>query len=331
MQDDNRDFPAGDVHYNACSYSYYMTDNSRGLEQAEVNDHVQNQLLSINSMEDLKECPELYLLWEKTMMLLHRGRILQRATQKPGLVVYDVVCAGLPSIVAWFADKLYPNTLGTRDSQGFLPLHHAIREMVNNDLRVVFGGNLSIANGSMYKFLVSAFPEAAQYLDVNGRLPLTFLLHEKTVCLDDAETLMKAEPRALITRDIKTAYYPFMTAAGRERFKTYYGHRGKSKEGLSLVYMLLRANPLAISSGIKENDHEIYLKKKLAMAESKVTRLEKENATLAAENKKLRSELQSSKNEASAGKRSASTGPPADGAKKARVMHQAYSNRTPSI
>lgn len=201
-------------------------------------------------------------------------------------------------------------------------------EFITNELQVKFTGELSKANDSVINMILSAQPEAAQYLNPGGSLPLsTFFMNVLSrPSLKDIESPMQVEPGALITRDKKTCFYPFMMAA----------IWSETPRTLDNVYTLLRANPMAVRIGMKDSRYEVYLKKNLAASNEKVEALMEENKKLSAaaaerernhtqelamlkkENERLHAELQRYKSGGCASKRRRSNSPPED-TKKARV------------
>lgn len=77
---------------------------------------------------------------------------------------------------------------------------------------------------------------------------------------------MPSREHLLVTRNVKSRFYPFMEAA--------------STKDATTIYTLLRANPVVVTIFIKPNIHEVYLKEKLAAAEKRVKELVDENKAL---------------------------------------------------
>jgi len=64
--------------------------------------------------------------------------------------------------------------------------------------------------------MVDSFPEAANFPDCNGRLPMSLYIESGKHWNAGLETLFRASTRSIETRDVRTHMYPFMLAAARE-------------------------------------------------------------------------------------------------------------------
>jgi predicted RNase H-like nuclease (RuvC/YqgF family) len=140
-------------------------------------------------------------------------------------------------------------------------------------------GIASDVQKSIFAFLLGRFPDGARFADNDGRLPLALALEASAPLESVIEPLIAAAPDALVTRDTKTRFWPFLLAAA-------------SEYSLDDALALLKSNPAVLtfrrkseyeleveqlmSRGIK---YEKLQQEKLAL-EDKVEVLEEENASL---------------------------------------------------
>jgi len=90
--------------------------------------------------------------------------------------------------------------------------------------------------------LIRFNPQAARMMDAEGRLPIDFLAENPNACdADVLEEMVRAEPRAVDTRDLKYHRHPFLTAALAGAHQ-------------SSIYHLLRAQPHVIKHFLHETD-----------------------------------------------------------------------------
>jgi ankyrin repeat protein len=108
-----------------------------------------------------------------------------------------------------------------RDEQQRTPLHVAA---INGQ-----------CDADAFETLMKANPKAPRMTDNDGRLPIDVAAespYTKPHCL---ALLMKGEPRAINTRDLKNLYYPFLTSAL------------STEQNATNTYFLLRARPEVLS------------------------------------------------------------------------------------
>ena len=215
-------------------------------------------------------------------------------------VVHHLVKSNAPSVLIWFALRLFPEQALTRDVFGNLPLHYAI-EQFHRPMNITTAKNYSLPEACALKLLLNAAPTAASYHNLNGETPLYCLVELSTgykhrnsyssykhgnIPLDVIMDLIRAEPRSLITRDNTTHLLPFMVHATsfnydkvdvrKDRKKDRYSYSSsdiapkpqpRNDPRFDLLYTLIRENPSAVSSGIKPTAYEKYLEDKLKRLE----------------------------------------------------------------
>lgn len=123
-----------------------------------------------------------------------------------------------PTIVVRYALEQFSSQASQRDSKGRTPLHIAVTD----------------CQGEVIFLLADFYPPAARMTDKEGRLPID-LAAEYGKDSHVVNILIKAEPRAVDTRDLRDKRYPFLSAALSER------------STVSTTYELLRAKPHVIS------------------------------------------------------------------------------------
>mmetsp|Transcript_1551 Transcript_1551/g.2120 ORF Transcript_1551/g.2120 Transcript_1551/m.2120 type:complete len:373 (-) Transcript_1551:672-1790(-) len=107
-----------------------------------------------------------------------------------------------------------------RDQRGRTPLHVAVSTDVN---------------AQALEILLRANPKAPRMTDNEGRLPIDLAAESSRIPLKGLAMLMKGEPRAIDTRDLRDGHYPFVSAALED------------KGSVNNTYFLLRAKPEVLS------------------------------------------------------------------------------------
>jgi ankyrin repeat protein len=109
-----------------------------------------------------------------------------------------------------------------RNSMGQTPLHIAASSRFPT-------------TDALIECLIASNPASPRMTDKEGRLPIDLAAEVgKTEC-QGLSWLLKGEPRAIDTRDLRDGYYPFLSAALGEH------------SGVSTTYYLLRAKPHVLS------------------------------------------------------------------------------------
>mmetsp|Transcript_13484 Transcript_13484/g.23506 ORF Transcript_13484/g.23506 Transcript_13484/m.23506 type:complete len:418 (-) Transcript_13484:419-1672(-) len=109
-----------------------------------------------------------------------------------------------------------------RDSLGRTPLHIAAH----------IG---SCCSTEALEALIHANPKAPRMTDNEGRLPIDWAAESPDTPLKNLSLLIKGEPRAVDTRDLRDGHYPFVSAAISEH------------TSINNTYYLLRAKPHVLS------------------------------------------------------------------------------------
>ena len=156
------------------------------------------------------------------------------------------------------AIRLFPWQVRERDEQGYLPVQRAamclrtegvdenqywLNEGVNQKPLYfrLFPENRAVDNP--ITIFVNAYPDGAQALDKDFKLPLHWAIETGKQWNEGVQTLVKAAPLALATRDGQHHMYPFMMAA--------------MNGNVGLTFKLLMANPMIVQSGILCKSEEV--------------------------------------------------------------------------
>lgn len=155
------------------------------------------------------------------------------------------------------AIMLFPWQVRERDEEGYLPLHRAAMcdrsEGVDEEQ---YWLNKGVNQKPLYHRLypenraednpitifVNAFPDGARALDKDFKMPLHWAIETGKQWNEGVQSLVKAAPLALGTRDGKLGVYPFMMAA--------------MIGNLDLTLELLLENPMMVASGISPEGKE---------------------------------------------------------------------------
>jgi ankyrin repeat protein len=133
--------------------------------------------------------------------------------------LHTILCLeGCPTSIIGKTLQHFPTQAFERDSLGRTPLHIAVM----------------YCKAPVISLLANFYPPAARMTDSEGRLPID-LAAEYGTDSEVVSTLIRAEPRAVDTRDLRDKRYPFLAAALSER------------STVSTTYELLRAKPHVIS------------------------------------------------------------------------------------
>ena len=149
---------------------------------------------------------------------------------RPAPLVHAIIeCGGHPNIVK-HALKLNPDEIAHRDSKGRTPLSIAsekvniLPEIIDLLLNSEECGDAS----------------AARIANNNRRLPLHLAVESGRTLNNGVESILRAEPLALQTRDMETRLYPFQLAA----IPTF----GWDNSNIDTIYSLLFAAPNVIDT-----------------------------------------------------------------------------------
>jgi ankyrin repeat protein len=116
----------------------------------------------------------------------------------------------------------YADQASERDALGRTPLHIAAH----------IG---SCCSTEALESLIRANPKAPRMTDNEGRLPIDWAAESPHTPFKNLSLLIKGEPRAIDTRDLRDGHYPFVSAAISEH------------TSVNNTYYLLRAKPHVLS------------------------------------------------------------------------------------
>ena len=192
--------------------------------------------LLLNQPIDTRD-PGIVQLMYRVLLLLNAmtGRDTEGSPQ-PVSLVHEVVTyqtqLGISNVIPLVV-RLHPEQLSYIDAHGNLPLHIAACTSVEKT-RQRYRRFQSVDAVSV---LVDAYPQAASIANRDGRLALHLALERgKRTWNEGISKLLDAAPRALMTRDVKTHFYPVQLAALNTRDKD-------DLESLNTVLELLLAWP----------------------------------------------------------------------------------------
>jgi hypothetical protein len=201
------------------------------------------------------------LLWEiLTLLVQSTATTLGSLAPESFLMIHTLVSLQCPAIVIQEALRRFPEQALQRDAQGRTPLllavallKHApttkninktnttsptssattnvILDQVDDDERTAVICELLRGNAAA----------AARMTDAEGRLAIDLLSEQGVYNVQLFEAMVRAEPRAVHTRDLKNKQHPFLTAA-----------LAGEKSNVASVYHLLRAQPHVIRYFLNE-------------------------------------------------------------------------------
>ena len=219
------------------------------------------------------------LFWVKVVSLLKAFSKTQHDEVGDFHLVHTAMSSpSCPPAVAHITSLLFPEELAVRDSYGCFPLHHAAkREWYSFDWRneendaaaskLLQGESLELLNN-----VIRATPsDVTRVVDNGGRLVLHHVIetfvsacsrcrvmssHKDVVAsmLETLKDIVQQYPESLERRDGQTKLYPFLQAtASATTHRSQPSPNGfpvpsPDEMPLSIVYMLLRENPLLVSS-----------------------------------------------------------------------------------
>lgn len=226
--------------------------------------------------EEIVSC----LFWVKVVSLLKAVSRAQNLGMDDNfnLVHTAMSSPSCPPPLAHITSLLFPEDLSVRDSSGRFPLHHAaMREWYCFDMRnhVYDTAASRFLEGESIELLKNAIqaspPEVSRVVDDSGRLVLHHAIEtfvracsrchivsshgsERSAVewmLEALKSLLLQYPESLERRDGQTKLYPFLQAtASATSYRFPSSQSVPDKMSLSIVYMLLRENPLLVSSAV---------------------------------------------------------------------------------
>ena len=205
----------------------------------------QQEITSINDHDDESSS---FPCKKKTSRKKHRNHhedgVKDTNTFRP---LHCAVASPVPLAFTAFLYPLNPHHLHEKNQMGRLPLSIAVSSLDLNDHPEIFV--------PLIKHLMYLDPRAVSTQDWTGKLPLVLAIESGKSWENGISALLKAEPRALSTRDELSRMYPFMLASVKEYTvskneddKDEYDFVEMNK--LDLTYMLLRESPECVRIGI---------------------------------------------------------------------------------
>eukprot|EP00797_Seminavis_robusta_P017351 Sro2599_g332280.2 (419) ;mRNA; r:9730-10986 len=166
-------------------------------------------------------------LWQVLTVLVQS--VVITSPGKTFQMVHALVSLRCPAAIMAEALRRFPDQAVERDAQGRTPLLIAVAMLQQQPQH---GGDMC----KVICELLKCNKNAARMTDHEGRLAIDTLAEAGVYDEQLFECLVKAEPRAVDTRDLKNKQHPFITAA----------MAGPDKSNASSVYHLLRAKPHVI-------------------------------------------------------------------------------------
>jgi hypothetical protein len=198
------------------------------------------------------------VLWE-ILTLLVQSTITTCGSLEPEpfLMIHNLVSLQCPAIVIREALRRFPQQAVQRDAQGRTPLLLAVA-LLKNALTTTTNNKTTTTTTTTTNLILDQVDDdertavicellrgkaaaAARMTDVEGRLAIDLLSEQGVYNVQLFEAIVRAEPRAVDTRDLKNKQHPFLTAA-----------MAGEKSNVASVYHLLRAQPHVIRYFLNE-------------------------------------------------------------------------------
>lgn len=145
-------------------------------------------------------------------------------------------CPSCPTSLFSFLLVLYRNSIGTKDTRGFLPLHYACLD---------YRSNRSIGALTKIDLLLNEHPHSAsEPEDSSGRIPLFLALRGGISWEEGVMRLIEAVPRSLQATDTPTQLPAFAVAAMEQVTENKAENEPRH---LTLIFKLLRKDPSMIT------------------------------------------------------------------------------------
>ena len=189
------------------------------------------------------------VLWE-ILTLLIQSTTPATASLEPFLMVHTLVSLHCPAIVIQEALRRFPQQAVQRDAQGRTPLLLAVALLKNAPTTATNNKTSNVIldqvddderTAVICELLRGNAAAAARMTDAEGRLAIDLLSEQGIYNVQLFEAMVRAEPRAVDTRDLKNKQHPFLTAA-----------LAGEKSNVASVYHLLRAQPHVIRYFLNE-------------------------------------------------------------------------------
>lgn len=248
---------------------YFVSNNPSCQKSAPKLEHVLKNFQDMDSITSICDLSgKLLDLWEKTATILFFRSTNSVENSSSRYIIHAIARSGggdtcwCPSIVMWFALKMFGDQVCCQDEHGDLPIHIAASSPVHKILYVpekLVGKNISRdINRSVIEMLIQYYPNSVKIENTQKRLPLNIAIDSSQRWENGINCLLRAYPDSLDIADGKTHLFPFMLAASSHsetiesvRPAHFPSHSTLSLQSignnsLDLVYNLLRSNPMNV-------------------------------------------------------------------------------------
>ena len=180
--------------------------------------------------------------WVRTLSLsreeVHQRQPQMKFTELHTLIEYG--CCYSEQLMKYALNLYGEEQASMRDTYGRTPLHVAAAASEE--------GSAEPMSPEAIQALLKSNPKAPRTTDNEGRLPIDIAAESPNIHIQSLAVLMRGEPRAIDTRDLRDGHYPFISAALSSSPSSSSSAKPQTNSGsINNVYFLLRAKPHVLS------------------------------------------------------------------------------------
>jgi len=249
---------------------YFVSNNSSCQKSASKVEHVYQNFQDMDNITSIRDLSGRLLdIWDKTVAILFSGCAHSAKKSSSWYIIHTIARSGggdtcwCPSVVMWFALKMFGYQTCWKDEDGNLPIHIAASYPLHKILYISTNlGGKTISekvNQPVIEMLTQYHPNSTKIRNVQKRLPLNLAIESQKCWKNGIKSLLRVNPSSLDICDSKTQLCPFMLAAASETVQAVQSEQfpfyassslySKSDNSLDLVYRLLRSNPMNVMYG----------------------------------------------------------------------------------